>query len=82
MVVSSELTFFENIRERLGVTDTQIEMMVYSGALPAPNQMNCWVTSHIEPFIQNWEDRLNRSRPKANNKHIMTGNCTFPRHQR
>jgi hypothetical protein len=75
------ITHFEDIRERLGVTDTQIEMMIYSGGLIPPNQAHCWTTSQIEPYLQNWEDKIKRTKPK-NNKNIVTGNCTFPRHQR
>jgi hypothetical protein len=50
----------KDIRKRLNVTVTQIIMAIYSGALPPPSKNNEWETAHIEPFLINWQDRINR----------------------
>jgi hypothetical protein len=48
------------IAERLGVTETQVEMAYYSGALPR--------TIDPEPFIQHWEQKLIAQRAKQRPK--------------
>lgn len=71
---------------RLDVTALQIENAIYSGALPQPlrdeHNLIYWEPEHIEFYLQNWQARLERRRPKADNKHITTGCLTIPRHQR
>jgi hypothetical protein len=73
---------FEDIQERLGVTRTQIETMIYSGALPPPKD-NTWDDDHIEFYIQVWAGRISRQKPKdIFNGNINSSGHTFPTHQR
>ena len=78
----TDFIYYHDVSKRLGVTEKQIEMAVYSGLLPPPSDLKCWGSHHVEPFINNWAAKLARANPKADNKNIVTGNCTFPRHQR
>lgn len=50
----------KKIAERLGVTETQVEMAYYSGALPP--------TIDPEPYIQHWEQKLVERRAKQKPK--------------
>lgn len=50
----------KDVCDRLIVTETQVLMAIYSGALPNPNEYNEWESTHVEPFLINWQDRINR----------------------
>lgn len=52
------------VKQRLNVTNMQLEMALYSGRLPKPthsvNEMSAWDDAHIEPFIAFWEQSINK----------------------
>lgn len=73
---------FKDIEERLKVTNKQVEMAVYSGALPSPNENNEWDPEHVEFFIQTWANRIARAKPKDHGSNYMSNGLTFPSHQR
>jgi hypothetical protein len=50
----------KDVCDRLIVTETQVLMAIYSGALPNPNEYSEWESTHVEPFLINWQDRINR----------------------
>ena len=54
--------------ERLGVTQTQVDMAVYSGYIPKPQEWAfgslVWSARKIEPFLKNWEASLKRRKGK------------------
>lgn len=56
----------DDIRQRLNVTQMQVEMAIYSGALPPPSKKQVWDALHIEPFIENWQERIKRRNEKEN----------------
>ena len=76
----------QDIMSRLSVTEKQVEMAVYSGAIPAPdnNISNVWMNKErIQPYLDHWEKRLKRKREKDYyDNNIIVGNMTFPTHQR
>lgn len=73
---------FEDIQARLGVTQLQIDNMIYSGALPPPIN-NTWEDERVELYIQAWANRISRKKPKEHfNGNINSSGYTFPTHQR
>ena len=54
----------KDIMERLGVTEKQVEMAVYSGYIPKPTDVvfdrQRWSARKIEPFLKDWETRIKR----------------------
>jgi hypothetical protein len=76
----------QDIMSRLNVTEKQVEMAVYSGAIPAPDNIICnvWVDEErIQPYLEHWDSRLKRKREKEYyENNIIVGNMTFPTHQR
>lgn len=70
----------QQIQDRLQVTEMQLEMAEFSGMIPA-SETGIWQLSHVEPFLNNWEAKLARKRPKVDND-LKSGNMTFPKHQR
>ena len=73
---------YQDISNRLNVTEKQVELAVYSGMLPPPSNIDKWDSHHVEFYINEWAAKLARANPKADNKCITYGNYTFPRHQR
>ena len=53
------------IKKQLGVTEMQVKIAIYSGALPRPTDMDEWEEAHIKPFLVNWQARIDRSREEA-----------------
>lgn len=55
---------FEDVRERLGISATELETAIYSGAIPRPESnggdRGCvWVCElRLEPFLVEYERRL------------------------
>lgn len=54
----------QELMTRLGVTKTQAEMALYSGAIPT--------TIDPEPFIQHWERKLQVRERQVNDNAIKT----------
>ncbi len=54
-----------DICSRLNVTEKQVQMAIYSGALPNPNEYEEWDDNHVEFFLKAWEERIKR-RKKVN----------------
>ena len=51
----------QDIMSRLSVTEKQVEMAVYSGAIPAPDNSisNVWIDeARVRPYLDHWEKRL------------------------
>jgi hypothetical protein len=72
-----------DIEQILNVTSKQVEMAIYSGCLPPPTiDGNGWEDDHIEWFIQAWAARIKRAKPKDDRSNFMSGQFTFPQHQR
>jgi hypothetical protein len=76
----------QDIMSRLNVTEKQVEMAVYSGAIPPPDTIisNAWMDEErIQPYLDHWDARLKRKREKEYyENNIIVGNMTFPTHQR
>lgn len=76
----------QEIIKRLGVTEKQLEMAIYSGYIPKPWKRSSfemfWSARKIEPFLQNWERRLAKSSIKLDSDPFVSGCITFPVHQR
>ena len=49
-----------DVMKRLIVSETEVMMAIYSGALPNPNEYEEWNEAHIEPFLINWQERIKR----------------------
>lgn len=59
---------YQDIMDRLGVTIMQIEMVMYSGALP-----NDWADEEkMEFYLQVWEDRIKRRNKNATHTGVRT----------
>lgn len=53
---------FEDIQNRLGITRTQLEILIYSGVMPPANIGDKWCQHRIEPFLEYLEARAKRAR--------------------
>ena len=52
--------------KRLIVSEQQVLSAIYSGALPNPDEHSEWDSEYIEPFLINWETRINnRNKDKS-----------------
>lgn len=49
-----------DICKRLNVTEKQVCMAIYSGALPNPDEYEEWHAEHVEPFLKAWIERIKR----------------------
>jgi hypothetical protein len=52
------------IIQRLDLTPMALEMAIYSGRLPPPNEDGEWESSRVLPYLENWERVINARRPK------------------
>lgn len=59
----------QDIMERLGVTQAQVEMAIYSGYIIKPTSIIFdeprWSARKIEPFLKDWEARIRRRNKDA-----------------
>lgn len=53
----------DDIMEQLDVTYQQVNMAIYSGYLPEPTIDGIgWEQSHIDWFINNWRQKIERTK--------------------
>lgn len=72
----------EDIETRLNVSTKQIEMAIYSGMIPTPNERGAWDENHIEPFLMWWKSKLDRSQKREPVGNYESGKLSIPRHTR
>lgn len=54
-------TSTRDVMIRLGITQMQLGMALYSGRLPQHDKAGTWDTEIVEPYIANWERQLKAS---------------------
>ena len=62
--MKNQNTTVDDIRAILNVSAMQVYMAIYSGALPPPDENGEWELQHIEPFLKNWKERIERRNKK------------------
>jgi hypothetical protein len=67
----------------LGISETQVNMAVYSGRIPPPDEDGNWDVKKIEFYLDNWKRLLDNKRNKeAKTINYEQGSLSFPRHTR
>jgi hypothetical protein len=54
-----------DIIERLDLSPMALEMAIYSGRLPPPNEDGEWENSRVLPYLENWERVIDARRPRV-----------------
>jgi len=68
----------QQIKDRLQVSDFQIERAEYSGLIPE-SKTGVWELSRIEALLNHWEAKLSRGKLKFDSIQTI---FEFPKHQR
>lgn len=82
----------KDIEDTLNVSQTEVQMAIYSGALPKCTTVKedgnkiipGWDDTHIKPFLEHFTARIKRKKQykDKHNDTIVCGLLTFPTHQR
>lgn len=82
----------QDIQDSLKVSQTEVQMAIYSGALPKCTMVKedgskvvpGWDEEHIAPFLKHFAERIARKQAykDKHNDNIVCGLLTFPTHQR
>lgn len=82
----------QDIQNSLQISQTEVQMAIYSGALPKCTTVKedgkmvipGWDDDHISPFLKVFSERIKRKKAykDKHNDTIVCGLLTFPTHQR
>lgn len=82
----------QDIQDRFNISQTEVQMAIYSGALPKCTTVKedgskvvpGWDEDHLAPFLVHFSERIARKKAykDKHNDNIICGLLTFPTHQR